>query len=73
MKLNVDLTELHKAASRMSPTRNVSVEDAYIAGKASISEGESLDNCHYSYFATTELSSSWENGRQDQLEVDANE
>lgn len=64
MKLNVDLTELHKAASRMQAPKNVNETDAFEAGKDSAINGPTPENCHYSYFETVALADAWERGKQ---------
>ena len=64
MKLNVDFTELHKAASKMLPAKEVNEADAFEAGKDSVLNGASQENCHYSYFANAALADAWERGKQ---------
>lgn len=64
MKLNVDLTELHKTASKMRPAKKVSLSDAFEAGRDTVLNGPNVDNCHFSYFDTVALSSEWERGRK---------
>ncbi len=63
MKLNIDLTELHKAASKMTEALNPSIEDAFNAGECSVIDGGSIENCHFSYFNTPELTKAWEQGK----------
>lgn len=66
MKLNVDLTELHRAASRMQPAKNVTEAEAFEAGKDSVLNGANSENCHYSFFESPELSEAWECGKKSQ-------
>ena len=63
MELNVDLTELHKAASRMLPARNVTEKEAFEAGKDSALNGADQENCHYSFFESSALADAWERGK----------
>lgn len=39
--------------------------DSYDAGKRSARDGCNEDNCHFSYFATPELTKAWERGRDE--------
>lgn len=40
-------------------------QDAYAAGRACGLEGATLTNCHFTYFATPELTKEWERGKKD--------
>lgn len=63
MRLRVDLTELHRAASKMLPAKTVILEEAFAAGQDVELSGPSPNNCHYSYFENRSLEEAWWQGR----------
>ncbi len=63
IKLSVDLTDLHTAASRMTGARAFTESEAFAAGESSVKEGATPDNCHFSIFESEPLASAWHRGR----------
>jgi hypothetical protein len=41
------------------------LEEAYEAGRDCAANGASTTNCHFSFFATPELTRAWERGRRE--------
>lgn len=63
MKIDVDFTALHIAASRMKGPKSFTVGEAFEAGVSSLRDGPTPDNCHYSIFESDHLRSEWDRGR----------
>lgn len=67
MAISVDFTDLHAAASRMAGPRAFTPSEAFAAGEASIKDGASPENCHFSIFETKSLADEWHRGRTSAL------
>lgn len=67
VKLLVDLTDLHVAASRMLNPRSFTASEAFAAGESSIKEGAKPENCHFSIFESESLADAWHRGRTSAL------
>ena len=65
MKLNVDFSKLHTAASKMAGEKSFTRKEAYEAGMSCAIEGPSSENCHFSIFENEDLKHAWEEGLSD--------
>lgn len=64
MRLDVDFTDLHRQASKMTPLNGAAtMASAYKAGREVALDGATPDTCHDDYFQTASLREAWERGR----------